>query len=120
MMDHPSDGGKYFRRYTACNLAWWHSFKHGALAIWKRFANDVFAPLWHDLYPGCIFYDTPSSLASVLAHLLYIHQGADHIIPAIRAASQREGLHYASRMALSDLELLVAVAIPVVCTCTHV
>lgn len=114
MMYDQTNGGKYLRMYNSCNLAWWHTYKQAAMTIWKRFSCEVFAPLWHNLYPGHIFYRKPSSLASVLTHLLYIHMARDHIVGDLRALLVNENVQPAHRVIVKDLDFLVNVAIPVV------
>jgi hypothetical protein len=65
-------GGDEFRKYNSVNLAWWHTYKHASLLIWRRFAPTIFAPLWHNLYPGAIFPIKPSRLVGITTHLMYM------------------------------------------------
>jgi hypothetical protein len=46
-----SDGGSMLRQNASVWLAPWHNYKHGVELVWKRYANMLFAPLFHDLYP---------------------------------------------------------------------
>lgn len=100
--------------FNSCNLAWWHTYKQAANTIWKTFANDVFAPLWHHLYPGHTFYLKPGSFVCVLAHLLYLQLSREHIIGELNRLLADDNLSLQSRLMLKDLFYLIEVAIPVV------
>jgi hypothetical protein len=73
VMYDTTGGGKTFRRWNSTNLAWWHTFKHAALCLWKMFAKTLIAPWWHNLYPGARFFLHPSSFPSVQTHLIYLN-----------------------------------------------
>ena len=57
-----SDGGRLLRQNSSINLAPWHNFKHGIELIWKHFAHEIFAPLYHRICPQnkfAIKYQSP-------------------------------------------------------------
>ena len=54
------------------NLAWWHTFKHVCGAIWKAFANLIFAPMWHNLYPDSKFYAKAQSPLDHMVHFCHL------------------------------------------------
>jgi len=62
-----SDGGADFREHVSVNLAWWHTYKHACHVVWKFFSRDVFAPLFHHLFPGQHFYEKPKSLSVIVS-----------------------------------------------------
>jgi hypothetical protein len=107
-------GGKALRTYNSCNLAWWHTFKQACYTIWYSFRQEVFAPLWHDLYPSHWFFKKPSSLGSVVIHLLYINMAAEMIVPQLEAMLKEDTLKPQSRTMTLDLLFLFQVAVPVV------
>ena len=102
--------------FNSTNLGWWHTMKHAALTIWKKFASFLLAPLWHHLYPTSQFHIKPGSLPCVLAHLVILHLA----YPAIRANLLRLSTNPTSKMnerlknAVQDLTFLFEFAIPVV------
>lgn len=114
MMYDKSGGGVKLRTYTSCTLAWWHNFKHGVHRLWKLFANTVFAPLWHHLYPGHAFYIQPSSLSSIVLHLVYLHQVFPSVAQQISDAMAWPNTDPAHIKWLQDVQFLMDVAIPVV------
>jgi hypothetical protein len=73
LMYDRTDGGRIFRTYISCNLGWWHTYKLVAFKLWKEFAPNLIAPLWHHLYPNSQFHIKPSSFSSVLYHYLALH-----------------------------------------------
>ena len=60
------------RKCASVNLAWWHTYKHVSGAIWKAFANLIFAPLWHDLYPDSKFYVKAQSPLDHVVHFCHL------------------------------------------------
>ena len=107
-------GGKRFRTYNSVNLAWWHNYKHTVFQLYSVFANDVFAPLWHHLYPGHIFYKKPSSFGCVLTHMLCLHQSYPRVRVLLDAVIGLDTLHDEVMVMAKDLKFLLDVAIPVV------
>ena len=115
MYDH-SDGCKRLRMFNFVTLAYWHSFKFVSQQLWKVFANDVWAPLWHTLYPGHAFYTTSKSLPMVVAHFIYLEvafdgnnqEKLDRLLASVSTLKPQ-----AAHM-LHDLNFLIRIAIPVV------
>jgi hypothetical protein len=116
MMYDTTGGGKKFRMYNSINLAPWHSFKHTCLELWRTYADSVFAPLWHHLYPGHMFFKKPGSLNSVISHLLYLQLGYPQYCSALSAVAAQDDLGARARFMVDDFKFLVEIAIPVVCT----
>ena len=106
-------GGDQFRKFNSVNLAWWHTYKHASLLIWRRFAATIFAPLWHNLYPSAIFPIKPSRLVGVTTHLMYMFLA----YPQFKAeldALENEDLQPRLNTFRKDLVFLMEFAIPVV------
>ena len=108
-------GGEEFAKFNSVNLAWWHNYKHASLLIWRRFANTIFAPLWHVLYPSSIFPVKPSRLTPVTTVLMYVF----YAYPSFKASLallSKEDLAPRFEALRSDLVFLFEFAIPVVHT----
>ena len=106
-------GGEIFCKYNSANLAWWHTYKHASLLIWRRFANVLCAPLWHTLYPRSIFPVTPPRLAPITTHLMYMF----HAYPKFKAqldALESEDLQPRFDALRRDIKFMFEFAIPVV------
>jgi hypothetical protein len=114
MMYDRSDGCRRFRTFNAARLAWWHTYKHASLKLWDVFACDVFAPLWHHLYPGHIFFRHPGSLPCVHLHMMYLHLAYPFVKDQLDALGLDQTLNPASRIMVQDLQFLLGMAIPVV------
>jgi hypothetical protein len=82
--------------------------------IWKQFANEVWAPLWHCLYPGHTFYVKSGNLSSVLVHLLYVQLAYPKVEQTLNALLARDDLKVPARAMANDLLYLMRVAIPVI------
>jgi hypothetical protein len=116
-----SGGGKKFRTVASANLAWWHTYKHGAFEVWKKFKDSLIAPLFHHFYPGHIFFPKPSSLVMVLAFFQWIrlsYTGALKLklVETIR----RNDVSHLMKVALKDLQFLCEFAIPTVDSCIFI
>ena len=109
-----SGGGKNLRLFNSINMAWWHTYKHAVNKIWRAYANEVWAPLWHHLYPADNFFLKPSNLSAMVAHLLYVHMSYDSIRDDLNALLASTTLNAQSRHMRDDLEFLCCTAIPVV------
>jgi len=114
MMYDPSDGLKRFRKFNGVNLAWWHSFKYGANVIWKEFANEVWGPLWHFLYPAHSFFKKTGKLSATLVHMLYVHMAYPSIEAQLDKLLEDDRISTAAMVMAQDLSFLMKVAIPVV------
>ena len=108
-----SDGAAMLRRYNSFNLAWWHTFKYACLKVWKMFKDEVWAPLWHHLYPGHRFFEKPGSLPCVITHLLQVQLAYPAIQPQLQALLDMDLPPNARTMA-RDLSYLLGTALPVV------
>lgn len=120
MMYDCTQGGKKLRTYNALSLALWHTFKQTCMLIWQTFANELFAPLWHHLYPGHIFFRKPSSLPSVVSHLLFLHMGCSAVLPDLERLCTANNTSSASKIMAQDLLFLFNVAIPVVMSLQYI
>ena len=106
-------GGDTFRMYNSCNLAWWHTYKHASLMIWRRFAPVLIAPMWHTLYPRSIFPMKPPRLAPITTHLMYLF----HAYPKLKDdLDALEACDLESRFEnlRKDIKFMFEFAIPVV------
>jgi hypothetical protein len=117
MMYDQTEGGAQLRKYNGCNLAWWHTFKHTAMLIWSTFSCELFAPLWHHLYPGHYFYREPSSLPCVISHMLFLQMSRDAVITDLKVISTDTETGYQSKLMALDLIFILEIAIPVVTNC---
>ena len=107
-------GGSKLRTYTSVNLAWWHTFKLAAQRIWKKFALDVFAPLWHFLYPSHNFFLKPNSFVCIQAHFVWLLMATPKVQPTIAALLGDDSVRGPARVFIADLDFLLNIAIPVV------
>ena len=114
MMYNVSGGGKTFRKYNSVNLAWWHTFKMAAMKIWKVFAPDVFAPLFHHLFPGHTFFVKPSSFVCVQAHLVWLFMSREAAIPKLTELTEDHTQPPRVASYARDVLFLLKIAIPVV------
>ena len=115
MMYDTTGGGEKFRKCNGVTLAWWHTYKQALYIIWKSFANELFAPMWHYLYPGHAFYAKPSSLVAVISHLLWLNLTRSKYMPRLEKIMTDESMSKQMRILCEDLKFLLNVAIPVVC-----
>jgi hypothetical protein len=106
-------GGDQFRKFNSVNLAWWHTYKHASLLIWRRFAPTIFAPLWHNLYPAGIFPIKPSRLVSITTHLMYMFLAYPMFKPELDALKE-EDLSPVLGTMRDDIVFMMEFAIPVV------
>lgn len=116
MMYDETGGGVRLRTFNSMNMAWWHSYKHAAFRIYSCFSCEVFAPLWHTLYPNTIFYRKPKNLNNVLLHLMYVHLAFPCVSQRLDEVINSAGTTPASKTFAEDLKFLGSVAIPVVGT----
>jgi hypothetical protein len=94
-------------------LAWWHTYKIAVGRIWKAFAKEIWAPLWHYLYPGHTFFVKQGSLSCMVSHMMYVFMARDELQPLLEKVLE-EDLGAASRQMAQDLDFLINIAIPVV------
>ena len=99
------------------SLAYWHSYKQVSLQLWKELAHDIWAPLFHNLFPSVTFFPKPSSLAMVTALFQCVKLAYPKFKQALRSGLDKTGdvPEFAHRFtALKDIEFLCEFAIPVV------
>ena len=113
-------GGVRFRKFNGLNLAWWHSYKYCITQIWKQFAAEVFAPLWHNLYPGHTFFRKHGQVSVMAMHVMYLQLAYPAVKQKLHSLLDKDSLHAKSRVYVRDLIFLLELAIPVVqSTRTH-
>jgi hypothetical protein len=120
MMYDLSGGGAKFRMYTSVNLAWWHSYKHAVAKIWKAFANTIWAPLWHRLYPGSKFPAKAQGPQEASMHLLYMSRAYPMFRGALEEALLDPAVKAPGKAMLRNIQFLLEYAIPVVSQCDSV
>ena len=114
MMYDMSGGGQRLRQYTSVSLAWWHSFKHGVGTIWRAFANTIWAPLWHRLYPSSRFYVKARGPQEASMHLLFMERAYPYFREELKEALTNEDVEPAGKAMLENILFLCEYAIPVV------
>ena len=81
------------RQYLSCNLAFWHSYKQAVKMICKYFANTIWGPLWHRMYPGSKFNVCTPSPQEGSMHIVYMARAypkfKDELENAIVGRAQR-------------------------------
>jgi hypothetical protein len=110
-----SDGGAEFREQVSVNLAWWHTYKHACMVVWKFFSRDVFAPLFHHLFPGQHFYDHPKSLSVVVSMFQIVKLAYANYLLA-----QVNGVRATGSAPAADFTFLCENAIPAVLACAFI
>jgi hypothetical protein len=119
MMYDTSNGGERFRMFNSAGLAWWHTYKHGVIEIWKVFAPMIWGPLYHELYPNSQFFVDGSPLPNMVTHLTYMRLAYTGVRAQMEVALERDDLTNRSRTALEDIRFMCEFAIPVVHTHTQ-
>jgi hypothetical protein len=119
MMYDMSGGGIHLRTFTSVGLAWWHSYKHAVGSIWKAFANTIWAPLWHRLYPGAKFYAKTRSPQEPSMHFLYMMKVYHLFKEDLLAALADPGVSKDGRALLENIKFLCEFALPVVTLIMH-
>ncbi len=114
MMYDMSGGGVKLRTYTSVNLAWWHSYKHAVGCIWKAYANTLWAPLWHRLYPGSVFYPKARGPQDTSMHLVFLAKSYGAWRKNLDDALQMKTINPAGMAMLHNIKFLMEFAIPVV------
>jgi len=111
-----SNGCSRLRKFNGLNLAWWHSYKYGITQIWKQFADEVFAPLWHNLYPKHNFFRKHGQVSVMVLHIMYLEM----VYPSVKDKLHKIlddaiNLQAKTKVYVMDLIFLFEIAIPVVC-----
>jgi len=109
-------GATILRRYVHFTLAYWHSFKHVVHKTWKHFALELWAPMWHNLYPNSLFLIKGKHPGDELLHMLYAAFAYTSIKDdIIRIANREDGPIVESNVQMAkDLIFLFEFAIPTV------
>ena len=107
------------RQNASIWLAPWHNYKHAVELVWKQFANFLFAPLFHELYPNNKFIiKYPSPQEPTMFLLLLAKSYPKFKLPlnaAIARLKATKPAGYFKKLAmLQDLQMLVEFAIPTV------
>jgi len=111
---HPST--TVLRKYMSINLSWWHTLKHVIHKTWKAFANDLFGPLWHTLYPSSLFFIKSQSPQDELLHMLHVVFSYPTFRKDLQALRDNDELSLPNLAAVHDLFFLCEYAIPSVGT----
>ena len=111
-----SDGGKDFRKVISPNLAWWHNYKHASLTVWTAFASELWAPLFHNLYPSHEFFTTNCKLPMVTAHFQFLLIAYPTFAEQLKAMCSNQKLKPSMRIAAQDLRFVCEFALPTVRT----
>lgn len=109
-----SDGGRKLRTFASVNLAPWHNFKHGVELIWKNWANEIFAPMYHYMYPQNKFAIKYQSPQEPLMHMMLLCQAYPSFKAQLKSGIEQDGAKKTNVCLLRDLEFLCEYAIPVV------
>ena len=56
--------GEDFRKSTFCYLGVWHVYKMASTCVWRMFAADFIAPLFHQFFPNTPFPWSPRLVLS--------------------------------------------------------
>ena len=102
------------RRYISLSLAWWHSLKHAVHQVWKFFALELWAPLWHHLYPADLFLIKGKSPQDEISHLLYVAYAYPDFADDLRALVTERTLTAGNIAMVKDFIFLFEFAIPAV------
>ena len=113
MYDH-SGGGLRLRTFVSINLAWWHSYKHAALQLWRVFSASFWAPLFHFLYPSNIFFPHPTSLVMVLAHFQFVRLAYPSFKEELLDIIKNDMICATQKLPAKNLRFICEFAIPVV------
>ena len=110
-----TDGGAVFRKYVSINMAYWHTFKHAAMQIWRFFGNTLFAPMFHYLFPSVAFFTTVSSFPMVQAFLQWLKLSYPEVRDLLNEAIRVQDPGTPALCLLQDMKFLFEFIIPAVC-----
>jgi hypothetical protein len=114
-----SDGGCTLRQNASVWLAPWHNYKHAVALVWERYANMLFAPLFHHLYPHNKFiikYPSPQEPTMIMLLVAKSYPSfRTQLVSALARmkAAKKTGYMKYSRL-LQDILTLCEFLIPVV------
>ena len=113
-----SDGGSMLRQNASVWLAPWHNYKHGVELVWKQYANMLFAPLFHALYPKNKFIIQYPSPQEPTLFMLLVAKAYPLFRPQLLAAIARMKAQKVKAPKylglLEDIQTLCEFCIPVV------
>lgn len=98
--------------YVHVHLAWWHSYKHASLMLFRDYAATLFAPLSHHLWPDVQFYIKPKRFTHVEGLLTILRLCTKELLPQIDSALASVNLETSSRNQLENLKTLLMFFIP--------
>jgi len=102
------------RRYVSLSLAWWHNLKHAVHQLWKYFSLELWAPLWHHLYPSDLFIIKGKSPQDEISHMLYVAYAYPEIAADLHSLLNDRTLTAANIAMVKDFVFLFEFAIPAV------
>ena len=111
-----SGGGQEMRKYMSINLAWWHNFKQVTKTIWRAFANTIWAPMWHRLYPSSKFSPNPHSPQEPALDFLFMARAYPSFKNDLNEALEDNQVGKVGKSMLQNIKFLCEFAIPTVCT----
>ena len=113
-----SDGGSMLRQNASVWLAPWHNYKHSVELVWKKYANMLFAPLFHTLYPNNKFIIAYPSPQEPTLFMLLVAKAYPLFRPLLLAAITRMQARVVKAPKylglLVDIQTLCEFCIPVV------
>ena len=114
-----SDGGKMLRQNASIWLAPWHNYKHAVELVWKQYANMLFAPLFHNLYPQNKFIIKYPSPQEPTMFMLFVAKAYPMFKPQLVGSIDRlKAGHLVANhkrlAALRDIQILCEFLIPAV------
>lgn len=109
-----TDGGRTLRKYCGLALCWWHNYKHVAQVLWKTYAREFFAPMFHFLYPGTEFYVENKNFPQLLAHLQMVQIAYAAVRPKLLKVLENPPIRHDGLLAAKELHFILDFAIPTV------
>lgn len=113
---HERDAGEPLRKFISISLAWWHSMKHAVHKVWNEFALEIWAPMWHQLYPSSLFRIKGQHPSDEILHMLYAAHAYDTrlkpILMKMAHASELAKYSETNAVMVKDLVFLFEFAIP--------
>jgi hypothetical protein len=109
-----SGAGTDLRKHIFASFAFWHTMKMGFFAIWRSFANEFLAGLFHQLYPQYIFKKKPTFLTSLVSVLTTVRIAYRIFGPILKQAMAERDKPRSVKVALRNLRDLCEFYIPTV------
>lgn len=119
LYDSSGNADKY-RKLTFNSLAWWHTYKAACNKLWSRYANAVFAPLFHALDPQGWFFKQNKYLSKTVHMFTMIRVAYPRFRDALKAAIADRTVRAEGKTHLKNLYTLCEFFIPVVCYTTTI